>query len=62
MKVEQFSLDQLRTLLAGSGLRVKAGPFNLSIQTCLPSLTDQLYRMYSHRWWMKQKLLNFMFE
>lgn len=48
MKVEQFSLDQLRTLLAGSGLRVKAGPFNLSIQTCLPSLTDQLYRMYSH--------------
>lgn len=48
MRVAQFSPDQFRTLLAGSGLRVKAGPFNLSIQTCLPSLTDQLYRMYSH--------------
>lgn len=48
MKVEQLSLDIFRTLITGSGLRVKAGPFNLSIQTCLSSLIDQLYRMYSH--------------
>src|SRR5690606_22393526 len=37
-----------RALLVGAGLRVKTGPFNVSIQTRLSSLIDQLYRMYSH--------------
>lgn len=48
MKVAQLSLVELRRRLAGTGLRVKMGPFNLSIQTCLPSLIDQLHRMYSY--------------
>lgn len=48
MKVEQLSPDQFRALLVGAGLRVKTGPFNVSIQTRLSSLIDQLYRMYSH--------------
>ena len=34
-------------LLAGRGLRVKTGPFNLSIQTSLPSLVQHLYQLYS---------------
>lgn len=48
MKVEQLSLDELRVLLAGQGLRVKMGPFNLSVQTRLPSLIHQLRQMYAH--------------
>jgi len=46
--VGQLSRDTFRALLAGSGLRVKAGPFNLSIRTRLPYLADQLHRMYAH--------------
>lgn len=48
MKAGQLSRDTFRTLLTGSGLRVKTGPFNLSIRTRLPLLIDQLYRMYAH--------------
>ncbi|MDL1865949.1 HprK-related kinase A [Betaproteobacteria bacterium PRO4] len=48
MIVGQLSRDTFRALLAGSGLRVKAGPFNLSIRTRLPYLADQLHRMYAH--------------
>lgn len=48
MKVGQLSRDTFRTLLAGSGLRVKAGPFNLSIQTRLPHLINQLHQMYAY--------------
>ncbi|WP_300085969.1 HprK-related kinase A [uncultured Nitrosomonas sp.] len=48
MIVRQLSRDTFRALLAGSGLRVKAGPFNLSIRTRLPYLADQLHRMYAH--------------
>jgi len=44
----QLSRDTFRALLAGSGLRVKTGPFNLSIRTRLPRLVDQLHRMYAH--------------
>lgn len=48
MIVGQLSRDTFRALLVGSGLRVKAGPFNLSIRTRLPYLADQLHRMYAH--------------
>ncbi len=48
MIVGQLSRDTFRALLAGSGLRVKAGPFNLSIRTRLPYLADQLHRMYAN--------------
>lgn len=48
MKVDQLSRDRLRTLLTTSGLRVRTGPFNLSIRTQLPHLIEQLYQMYAH--------------
>lgn len=48
MKVDQLSRDRLRTLLTTSGLRVRTGPFNLSIRTRLPHLIEQLYQMYAH--------------
>jgi len=48
VRVGQLSRDTFRTLLTGSGLRVKAGPFNLSIQTRLPHLINQLHQMYAH--------------
>lgn len=48
MNVGQLSRDVFRVLLTTSGLRVKTGPFNLSIQTRLPSLIDTLYHMYAH--------------
>jgi len=47
VKVAQLSLNELRALLVGPGLRVKAGPFNLSIRTRLPSLIRQLHSLYS---------------
>lgn len=48
MKVDQLSRDGLLTLLTTSGLRVRTGPFNLSIRTQLPHLIEQLYQMYAH--------------
>jgi len=48
VRAGQLSRDAFRVLLTGSGLRVKTGPFNLSIRTRLPQLIDQLYRMYAH--------------
>lgn len=48
MKVAQLSLDEFSSLLGGCGLRIKIGPFNLSIQTRLPSLVHQLYLMYAN--------------
>ncbi|MXS84751.1 HprK-related kinase A [Nitrosomonas sp. HPC101] len=48
MNVGQLSQETFRTLLTTSGLRVKTGPFNLSIQTRFPRLIDQLHQMYAH--------------
>lgn len=48
MNVGRLSPDTFRVLLATSGLRVKTGPFNLSIRTRFPHLIEQLYQMYAH--------------
>lgn len=46
MRVEQLSLNKFRGLLAGTGLRIKMGPFNVRIQTKIPLLVNQLYQLY----------------
>jgi HprK-related kinase A len=47
VRIEQLSPDEFRMRLAGQGLRVKIGPFNVCIQTRVLPLVNQLYRLYA---------------
>ena len=46
--ISQLPFRQFRVLLAGPGLTIRLGPFNLHIQTRLRQLVDQLYFLFAN--------------